>query len=196
MELLDVSWFLVGGRTRGLLSVLARVASVRFDLALPGSRPSDAPKGVWLDHAIVHETSFSYQARVLEFLRSEEVGGPGQSFPFAKLAGEKQNRFKGVMEVASRLSGEGVLGFQPIFLFPVVSSLGYTNADMSKLTAWLGSRYLEDQKALPPREDGVSVKILGGRYKVYLKRALCFGVLRGSPCLIFATKKTLAPTWT
>ena len=159
---------------------------VRFDLALPGTCPHDAPKGLWLDHAIVHETSLSYQAKVLEFLRSDEVGGPGGSFPFVKVVAEKLSRFKGVMEVAGRLSGEGVLGFQPSFLFPVVSSLGYANGDMTKLTTWLVSRFLGEQRSLPPQGDGVSLKELGGRYKLYLKRALCFGVLRGSALALYS----------
>jgi hypothetical protein len=38
---------------------------VRFDLSLMGSEPEDVPRSVWLDHAIVHETSASYRDGVL-----------------------------------------------------------------------------------------------------------------------------------
>src|SRR5690242_20034082 len=52
---------------------------VRFDLCLPGNLPEDSPRELWLDHAIVHETSASYQERVLATLRAG--GEPSSSFP-------------------------------------------------------------------------------------------------------------------
>ena len=38
---------------------------IRFDLCLAASFPTDAPRELWLDHAIVHETSESYQGAVI-----------------------------------------------------------------------------------------------------------------------------------
>jgi len=55
---------------------------IRFDLCLPGCQPADAPRVLWLDHALVHETSDSYQAGVLQHLQKKKSE---LSLPFTKL---------------------------------------------------------------------------------------------------------------
>lgn len=159
---------------------------VRFDLSLPGVVPVDAPTGLWLDHAIVHESSASYQTKVLEFLRTDKSGSPGESFAFEKQVKDKRNRFKGVIEVASRLTKDKVLGFQPVFLFPVFSSMGFFNQDVTRLVSWLEDMFRKVEKKKPAREDGVTPKQRAGRYKLYVKRALCFGLLRGTALAVYS----------
>ena len=107
---------------------------------------------LWLDHAIVHETSTSYQAPVLRHIRAG--GKPALSYPFKKAEGDKKGRFGGLMKVAERLAREGYLGFKPFFLFPVVSSRGSMNADMTKTLKWISDRY-KDILPSPERLDGV-----------------------------------------
>ena len=151
---------------------------IRFDLCLPGTQPADAPRELWLDHAIVHETSTSYQAPVLRHLRAG--GKPALSYPFKKAEGDKRGRFGGLMKVAERLSREGYLGFKPFFLFPVVSSRGSMNADMTKTLKWISDRYMNSILPSPERLDGVPKSVLLGQFRAYLNRALCFAVLRAN----------------
>ena len=84
------------------------------------------------------------------------------------------------MRVAERLSREGYLGFSPFFLFPVVSSLGTMNTDMTKTLKWIGDRYKDNLQSSPEREDGVSKNTLIGMFRLYVQRALCFAVLRAN----------------
>ena len=151
---------------------------IRFDLCLPGAQPADAPRELWLDHAIVHETSDSYRSAVLKHLRAGKK--PSSSGPFRKAEAEKKGRFGGLMRVAERLSREGFLGFTPFFLFPVVSSLGSVNTDMLKTLKWISDRYRDHLKSSSDREDGLSKGALVGQFRLYLHRALCFAVLRAN----------------
>ena len=77
------------------------------------------------------------------------------SLPFKKAENEKKGRFGGLIRVAERLAREGFLGFRP-FLFPVVSSLGSMNPDMTRMLKWMGDRYKHQLEAAPEREDGIS----------------------------------------
>ena len=43
--------------------------TIRFDLCLGASFPTDAPRQLYLDHAIVHETSESYQEAMMRASR-------------------------------------------------------------------------------------------------------------------------------
>ena len=45
---------------------------IRFDLCLAGTVPYDAPKELWMDHAIVQETAQSYQAEMITHLEGGE----------------------------------------------------------------------------------------------------------------------------
>ena len=151
---------------------------IRFDLCLPGTKPADAPRQLWLDHAIVHETSDSYQTRVLRHLQAGKSAS--LSMPFKRAEGEKKGRFGGLMRVAERLSKEGFLGFSPFFLFPVVSTRGCMNADMIKLLKWISDRYKDTLVPAPDRLDGETRGALLGKFRSYLKRAVCFAVLRAT----------------
>jgi hypothetical protein len=151
---------------------------IRFDLRLPGSEPADAPRELWLDHAIVHETSDSYRSAVLADLRDGKDAS--WTAPFKKAEGEKTRRFSGLMRVAQRLAREGYLAFTPCFLFPVISSLGSMNSDMTKLVKWIIGRYKGTLKSAPLREDGMPKTVLLGRFSLYVRRALCFALVRGN----------------
>jgi len=48
-------------------------AVIRFDLCLADKFPIAVPKQLWLDHAIVQETSASYQDDVIVYLESKEA---------------------------------------------------------------------------------------------------------------------------
>lgn len=50
---------------------------IRFDLCLAASFPVQLPRELWIDHAIVQETSKSYQDDVIAFL--EAFDEPGKS---------------------------------------------------------------------------------------------------------------------
>jgi len=65
---------------------------IRFDLCLPGALPADAPRELWLDHAIVHETSDSYRSAVLRHIRGGRK--PAHSGPFRKAEAEKRGRLE------------------------------------------------------------------------------------------------------
>ena len=151
---------------------------IRFDLCLTGTQPTDAPRALYLDHAIVHETSDSYQVRVLRHLQAGRTAC--LSVPFKKAEGEKKGRFGGLIKVAERLAREGFLGFSPFFLFPVVSTLGCMNVDMTKLLNWIQERYKQSLLSSSERLDGVPKSVLVGKFGVYLERALCFALLRAN----------------
>src|SRR6478672_2879058 len=49
----------------------------------------------------------------------------------------ERERYTALVEVVNRLMKERKLKFQPEFLFPIVSSLGYVNDDMNKLLKFM-----------------------------------------------------------
>ena len=51
---------------------------------------------------------------------------------------------------------------------------------MTKTLKWIGDRYKDTVQSAPEREDGVSQSLLVGKFRLYLKRALCFAVLRAN----------------
>src|SRR5579862_6050791 len=93
--------------------------------------PTDAPRQIYLDHAIVHETSESYQEAVIDQL--DGGGEPTKSMPFRRMEASKQRRFNALISLFKHLEKQRVLDFQPTFLFPVVSALGYLNEDATKM---------------------------------------------------------------
>src|SRR5438445_5694538 len=56
-------------------------------------------------------------------------GEPAKSMPFRRMETGKQRRFGALISLAKHLDKQRVLDFQPFFLFPVVSALGYLNED-------------------------------------------------------------------
>src|SRR5438445_12696143 len=65
--------------------------TIRFDLCLGAPFPTDSPRHLYLDHAIVHETSESYQESVIAHLEGGE--DPSKSMPFRRTEAAKQRRF-------------------------------------------------------------------------------------------------------
>ena len=89
-------------------------------------------------------------------------------------------RYSALISVVNRLYEERKLNFQPTFLFPVISSLGYMNQDMNKLLKHMTERFKDYQQTLPPSNDGVLAKVLKGRFKAELKNSICFALVRGN----------------
>jgi len=153
--------------------------AIRFDLRLPLTKPEDRPREIWLDHAIVHESASSYAEGVLKFLESAKENQPGDSPAFVKMQQKKSRHYAALIEVAERLLTNHRLCFQPKFLFPVVSSLGFLNKDMQQLMKIMVERFKENQEGEPEREDGLQAGHLKGRFKVYLKNSICFALIKG-----------------
>src|SRR6478672_7925887 len=87
-------------------------------------------------------------------------------------------RYTALVEVVNRLMEERKLKFQPEFLFPIVSSLGYVdNDDMTKLMKFMENCFKRNQAR---RFDGLAAGVLKGRFKVELKNTLCFALVRGN----------------
>lgn len=105
---------------------------IRFDLKLPSKFP-DKPQEMWLDHAIVHETCTNHAEDTLNYLLDDRVNTLGKSSAFQKTFGGKVRRYASLKDVVKRFMEERKLDFQPKFLCPIVSSLGYVNEDMTKL---------------------------------------------------------------
>src|SRR6185295_12571538 len=70
---------------------------IRMDLKLPSIRPASKPCHLWLDHALVHETSASYQDKYIEHT-------PITGEPFRKKAQEKKKKYEGLIEVVKRVA--------------------------------------------------------------------------------------------
>jgi hypothetical protein len=150
--------------------------TIRFDLCLGAPFPTDAPRHLYLDHAIVHETSESYQESMIDHL--DGGGEPAKSMPFRRMETGKQRRFGALISLAKHLDKQRVLDFQPFFLFPVVSALGYLNEDSTKMMRWMSTVLNRCVASL--RDDGIPLGVIKARYKVEVRNAICFGVLRGN----------------
>lgn len=153
--------------------------SIRFDLRFPLTKPLDRPREVWFDHAIVHDSAGSYVADVLKFLQAAEANQPESSPAFLKMQGKKARHYSSLIAVTERLLADHKLSFQPKFLFPVISSLGFLNKDMRQLMKVIVDRFKEGQEGEPEREDGVRPSQVKGRFKLHLKHCLCFALVRG-----------------
>ena len=149
-------------------------AGIRFDLRLPMIKPIDNPREFWLDHAIVHESASSYAESVLKFLEAED-NKPRDSPAFAKMEGKKSRHYAALIAIADRLLAEHKLSFQPKFLFPVISSLGFINKDMEQLMKITVDRFKENQASEPEREDGIPPSQLKGRFTSQELDLLCLG---------------------
>ena len=104
---------------------------IRFGLKFPVVVKDGKSREIWIDHAIVQETSPTHAADTLDFLQEDVNHLPENSPAFTKTYGGKVRRYKALIDVVNRLTGERKLKFQPTFLYPIVSSLGYMNDDMS-----------------------------------------------------------------
>jgi hypothetical protein len=153
---------------------------VRFDLMLPSAVPADCPRKIVCDHAIVHETSPTYAEDVLKYLEENKTHLPTESVAFTKITQSKKRRYASLITVAKRLSEERRLRYQPEFLFPVISSLGFLNDDMKKLMKFILDRFVCTQKGKPPRHDGMDPRIIKGRFKAQIKNSICFALLKGN----------------
>ena len=95
----------------------------------------------------------------------------------------KKRKYTALISVVNRLMEERKLKFQPQFLFPVVSSLGYMNEDMNQLIEFMEKCFKANQSK-ERRFDGLLPKILKGRFKVELRNTLCFALVRGNALAI------------
>ena len=62
---------------------------------------------------------------------------PSKSMPFRRTELAKKRRFGALIAVIKHLEKQRVLDFQPFFLFPVISALGYLNEDATKMRKWM-----------------------------------------------------------
>jgi hypothetical protein len=160
--------------------------SVRFDLKFPMVTPTAKPRELWFDHAIVQETSPSHAEAMLKYLSADDQDNGLNAAPaFAKTRNTKVGRYSALIAVVKRLQEERKLSFQPSFLFPVLSSLGFMNEDMKQLTKNMSERFKDHQAAQPPSSDGIPDKILKGRFKVQLKNSICFALARGNALFVY-----------
>jgi len=159
-------------------------AVLRFDLKFPLPTPIDKPRELWFDHAIVQETCTTHAEDTLKFLEAKATNLPEQSPAFQKTVGTKVRRYSALMEVVQRLAEERKLNFQPNFLFPVLSSLGYMNEDMTKLCKFIVECFKSTESKKPLRLDGLAAGVIKGRFKVQLRNAICFALVRGNALAI------------
>jgi len=93
---------------------------------------------------------------------------------------KKHNKYASLTEVVRRLSDEQKLDFQPHFVYPIITSLGFLNADFVVMNKFIVDRFRSTQNTLPDRTDGLSLKYLTGRFKVQLRNSLCFALIKGN----------------
>ena len=108
---------------------------IRFDLCMAAPFPTDLPRQLWMDHAIVHESSESYQEAVIAHLEGGDF--PTSHVAFRRAETSKKRRFRSLIAIANHLVKQNILDFQPFFLFPVVSSLGFLNNDAIQMMKWI-----------------------------------------------------------
>ena len=150
---------------------------IRLDLRLSTSFPIDCPRELWIDHAIVQETAETHADGTLKHL---EHGEPKDGPAIQKTEDAKLRKYAALMEVAGYLSRNRWLDFQPEFLFPVITSLGYMNDAMKHMMDFMASRYKLATKQAGERSDGVQTKTLKARYKREMKQSICFALARGN----------------
>jgi hypothetical protein len=154
--------------------------TIRFDMKFPMVTPLDDPREVWFDHVIVQETCPTYASATWRFLEEGKTNLPENGPAFLKAKGMKALRYSALIFVVNRLVEDRKLNFQPTFLFPVLSSLGIMNADMKQLMKLIVQRFKDNQRHQPPSSDGIAANVLKGRFKVQLRNAVCFALIRGN----------------
>ena len=66
------------------LEVKTTTRVIRFDMRLLLVTPTDKPREVWLDHAIVQDTCPTHATETLKFLEAKVTNLPEQSPAFVK----------------------------------------------------------------------------------------------------------------
>ena len=92
----------------------------------------------------------------------------------------KQRKYAALMAVANYLNRNRRLDFQPEFLFPAITCLGYINEDMKGVTKFIANRYEQFLGEDGTRNDGVTPKVLKSRFKQQLKYSVCFALARAN----------------
>src|SRR3954454_14287914 len=123
---------------------------------------------------IVQDTCPTYADATWRFLKESITNLPENGPAFQKAHGTKLGRYSALISVAQRLVDYRKLNFRPKFLFPVLSSLGIMNADMKQLMNQ------DNQKGQPSSIEGIGASVLKGRFKMQLKNAICFALIRGN----------------
>ena len=152
---------------------------IRFDLKFPVPVKGGKERELWIDHAIVQETSPTHAADTLKFLESKNTNLIESSPAFTKTRGGKVRRYSALIDVVNRLAEERKLKFQPTFLYPIVSSLGYMNSDMNELLKSMEKCFKFNQTKAR-RFDGLEPGVLRGRFKTEMKNTICFALARGN----------------
>ena len=128
----------------------------------------------------MQETCPTHAEDTLKYLEAKETNLPENSPAFQKTVGAKVRRYAALMEIVQKLAEERKLNFQPNFLFPVLSSLGYMNEDMTKLIKFMVACFKDTHSKKPQRLDGLAAGVLKGRFKVELRNSICFALVRGN----------------
>ena len=97
----------------------ANKGAIQSDLKFPVAVKDGKPREIWIDHAIVQETSPTHAGDTLEFLEDDLNHLIENSHAFAKTYGGKVRRYKTLIDVVNRLAEERKLKFQPTFLYPI-----------------------------------------------------------------------------
>ena len=156
---------------------------IRFDFKFPVGVKDGKPREIWIDHAIVQETSPTHAADTLDFLEADLNHLPEVSPAFTKTYGGKVRRYKSLIDVVNRLAEQRKLKFKPTFLCPIGSSLGYMNADMNVLLKEIGKCFKLNQSTVR-RADGLHPGVLRGRFKTQMKNSICFALARANALAI------------
>ena len=127
----------------------------------------------------MQETCPSHAVDTLKFLEAKHTHLIDRSPAFLKTYGSKARRYAALIDVVKRLTEERKLKFQPNFIFPIISSLGYINEDMKRLFKFMEDCFKLNQNK-DRRCDGLLPGVLKGRFKVELKNTLCFALVRGN----------------
>ena len=98
---------------------------------------------------------------------------------------KKHNKYAALTSVVRRLASGHKLDFEPFFLTPIISSLGFMNQDFVNLTKFIVDRFKHSQKYETDNLDGMSPKVLKGRFRVRVKNAVCFAILKGNAMSVY-----------
>src|SRR4029079_18112395 len=96
---------------------------------------------------------------------------------FQRIEKMKEREYRPLLPVAKHLIRIRALDFQPFFLNPVISSLGYLNLDAENMVKWMQGTFNQALKSHGPREDGLPLGVTTSKSRT--RSALCFGLLRG-----------------
>jgi hypothetical protein len=145
---------------------------IRFDLCLASNVPIDAPKELWMDHAIVQETASSYQDDMVEHLewRSD-----------LQISCLPENRTDEREKVSTSPACSKTSGEPPSTRFQAVLSIPCDFLPWMQPKKWSSVRTIFNNhlKLDGPRSDGIPLGVINNRYNTQITNAICFGLLRG-----------------